>query len=107
MSSSDGTGSVRNTVARKIAARKAAARKPALRKSAVARPEIPASAPGIDKGGLADPWFTPGPKAEYSDASLADIGGYTVQGEWFLPTGRAGLRPDSMTESWDDNASVQ
>jgi hypothetical protein len=24
------------------------------------------------------------------------------QAEWFLPTGRAGLLPESMTESWDD-----
>ena len=25
--------------------------------------------------------------------------------EWFLPTGRAALLPDSMTESWDDNGA--
>jgi len=28
------------------------------------------------------------------------------QAEWFLPAGRAGLLPDSITESWDDNGSA-
>lgn len=58
-------------------------------------------------GGLADPWFAPGPKpaAEESDpAWAADASG---QAGWFLPTGRAGLLPDSITESWEENGAAR
>jgi hypothetical protein len=50
-----------------------------------------------DGDGLADPWFAPGPKLAAPEPETA---------EWFLRAGRAGLLPDSMTESWDDNGSV-
>ena len=74
-----------------------------------------------------DPWFEPGAKltadpvltagSEGADAPAdgparhadnpADgptghAGNPGAQAEWFLPTGRAALLPDSMTESWDD-----
>jgi hypothetical protein len=86
MSSSDGTGAVRRAVAAE---------------SQIAA----ASAADDDEDGLADPWFAPGPKlAGGSDPDwVADASG---QAEWFLPAGRAGLLPDSMTESWDDNGSA-
>jgi hypothetical protein len=83
--SSEGTGSVRRTATRKTAA----------------KPETPVPSDAHDDG-LTDPWFGPGPKADYVDAGLAGKDGQTVQGEWFLPAGRAGLLPDSM-ESWDDS----
>jgi hypothetical protein len=57
-----------------------------------AEPQIPASRNGADEDGLADPWFTPGSKTP-------DTGETT----WFLPTGREGLRPDSVT--WDDTST--
>jgi hypothetical protein len=53
-----------------------------------------------DDDAPADPWFTPGPKRaaeaepEASDAALVPDG----PAVWFLPAGRAGLLPDSMTE---------
>lgn len=80
MSSSDGTGAVRRTVAEE--------------------PQIAAaSAAGDGDGddGQTDPWFEPDAKTS---------AGGDAQAEWFLPTGRAGLLPDSMTESWDDNEGV-
>src|SRR5260370_390514 len=69
-----------------------------------------------DGGGAAgrarDPWFEPEPTTApppMAGQPPADRVGYGVdypdsrQAEWFLPTGRAGLLPDSMTESWDDD----
>src|SRR5260370_14223717 len=53
-----------------------------------------------------DPWFDPSPRA----AGQADGGvalaapGDSRQAEWFLPTGRAALLPESMTESWEQSA---
>jgi hypothetical protein len=89
MSSSDGTG----------AARRAVAEQPQT-----ATP----SAAGDDEDGLADPWFSPGPKLAAAESDPAWSAGSSDQAEWFLPTGRAGLLPDSMTESWDDdNGSAQ
>jgi hypothetical protein len=44
----------------------------------------------------ADAWFTPGPK----QAAAAPAGDESP--DWFLRTGRAGLVPDSMTDSWQD-----
>jgi hypothetical protein len=49
-----------------------------------------------DEGAAADAWFTPGPK----QAAAAPDGDESP--EWFLRTGRAGLVPDSMTDSWQD-----
>jgi hypothetical protein len=57
-----------------------------------------------DDDAPADPWFTPGPKRaaeaepEASDALLVPAGGADGPAVWFLPAGRAGLLPDSMTE---------
>lgn len=45
----------------------------------------------------ADPWFAPADKPGTN-------GG---QAPWFLPAGRAGLHPDSITESWDDSGAEQ
>jgi hypothetical protein len=52
---------------------------------------------------LNDPWFEPGPKLP-AYANGDDIGSTTA--EWFLPTGRAGLLPDSMTVTADDEADT-
>jgi hypothetical protein len=74
-----------------------------------------------DQSQLADPWFAPGVKDDpAADGALADAApadaaadeaahakdgtAHTAQqAEWFLPTGRAGLLPDSMTVAWDDD----
>lgn len=45
-------------------------------------------------------WFEPVPQAEGRD--LAEAGDEADTG-WFLRTGRAGLLPDSMTESWEES----
>jgi hypothetical protein len=95
MSSSDGTGSVGKSATRKTGPAKTAA-----------RAETPAPGPDAHDESVADPWFGPGPKVAYVDAGLAETDGQTVQGEWFLPTGRAGLLPDSMSESWDDDGTA-
>jgi hypothetical protein len=57
----------------------------------------------------ADPWFTPGPKrsvdaSDGGDAALASPGAEDGLTGWFLPTGRAALLPDSMTEDAEDGA---
>ena len=49
---------------------------------------------------LADPWFEPAPKPEPGNGQ--SHGRSTSDTDWFLRTGRAGLLPDSMTESWDE-----
>lgn len=54
----------------------------------------------------ADPWFTPGPKVavgspDDGEAAEYDAGVDADTAQWFMPTGRAGLVPDSMTESPD------
>jgi len=88
MSSSDGTGAVRRAVA--------------------AEPDVPtASAAGDDEDGLADPWFAPGPKTEAAETFPAGAAGTNGQAQWFLPAGRAGLLPDSITETWDDTGSAR
>lgn len=93
MSSFDGAGAGGNAVA--------------------AEPRV-ASAPaagddGLDDqeaGSAADPWFAPGPKRPARptahDAGLAPPAGGDGPAEWFLPAGRAGLVPDSMTDSGAD-----
>lgn len=88
MSSSDGTGAVGEAVAAE---------------SAVAA--VPAA--GGDDPELADPWFTPGPKVGPADAAGVEATGDGAQAEWFLPAGRAGLQPDSMTVSWDDESGLR
>jgi hypothetical protein len=72
-------------------------------KAVAAEPPIaPAPAAGDDgqkdrdEGAPADPWFTPGPK------QAAAAPGVDESPEWFLRTGRAGLVPDSMTDTWQD-----
>jgi len=50
----------------------------------------------LDEGAQGDPWFTPGPK----QAAAASAGDDSP--EWFLRTGRAGLVPDSMMDTWQD-----
>jgi len=87
---------------------------------------------GAADSDLADPWFEPGPKLPGYSISLPageaddgqvlddpagrgngrdgrstgrdedDVGSTTA--EWFLPTGRAGLLPESMTVAADDDA---
>jgi hypothetical protein len=86
MSSSDGTGAARRAVAEE--------------------PQKASSAAGEDEDGLADPWFAPGPKVAAPESDPARAADSSGQAEWFLPTGRAGLLPDSMTESWDDDNGV-
>jgi hypothetical protein len=52
------------------------------------------------EGAAADPWFTPGPKqAAAPDGDDAP--------EWFLPSGRGGLVPDSMTDSWQEGTPLR
>lgn len=87
-----------------------------------------------DEAQSADPWFAVGPKvaaapgvaAEADDRAVTnDRDGVSpaasadaaangapsgssaeAQAEWFLRTGRAGLLPDSMTVSWDDDGTT-
>jgi hypothetical protein len=80
------------------------------RRGVATKPQLAAPAGGGDDD-IADPWFTPGPKADagYQPSEpAADHGiGADDTAEWFLPTGRAGLQPESMTESsWDDQGEV-
>jgi len=57
-----------------------------------------------------DPWFEPVPHTEGTSGDNGppgDGGAYTGEVSddtgWFLRTGRAGLLPDSMTESWEES----
>ncbi len=62
-----------------------------------------------------DPWFEPEPNVarpdtpdptalgQYADSHGSEGAAGNRQAEWFLPTGRAGLLPDSITESWDED----
>jgi len=85
--SSDGTGAARRAVAE--------------------GPQIAAaSAVGDDEDGLADPWFAPGRKVAAAEAEPTWASDSNGQAEWFLPSGRAGLLPDSMTDSWDDSGAA-
>jgi hypothetical protein len=94
---------------RRAAGEADAATEPAIRAAAVNGSENGA----VDGVGLAtdgpDPWFDPGPKvlaAGDPEESLAE--GTTdpaASAQWFLPTGRAGLMPESMTVSADDDQS--
>jgi hypothetical protein len=51
-----------------------------------------------------DPWFDPSPRqAGQADGGIAVAAAAdSHQAEWFLPTGRAALLPESMTESWEE-----
>jgi hypothetical protein len=63
-----------------------------------------------DHDAAADPWFTPGPKRtadespDAADAALGPPTGGAAPAEWFLPTGRAALLPDSVTDSGADGS---
>ncbi len=66
-----------------------------------------------DAGRSRDPWFEPEPKKAQPDepelaaqehAAHTGGGPGDRQKEWFLPAGRAGLLPESITESWNDEA---
>jgi hypothetical protein len=76
---------------------------------------------GADEPGTQrDPWFEPeervspepevgqldGPDktahGKHTDAVGSEGAAGNAQAKWFLPTGRAGLLPDSITESWDE-----
>src|SRR5262245_59652311 len=56
---------------------------------------------GAADGAAADPWFTPGPKADSHGVPFDPA----ATAEWFLPTGRAGLLPESMTVFADEAQS--
>ncbi len=55
-----------------------------------------------------DPWFEPepGPADPAATSNASAPGSGDARGnrpaEWFLPTGRAALLPESITESWDE-----
>jgi hypothetical protein len=52
-----------------------------------------------------DPWFEPARSADGDGrAHAAEVSDDTG---WFLRTGRAGLRPDSITESWEETGNAQ
>lgn len=63
-------------------------------------PAATGSENGTADGATSDPWFSPGPKASAAWDPAATA-------EWFLPTGRAGLLPESMTVSSDEDESGQ
>ncbi|MBO0833012.1 MAG: hypothetical protein J2P29_13685 [Actinobacteria bacterium] len=93
MSSSDGPGSERKTATGRTAAGKTAPRKTPSGKAAA---NVASGSRADDNGGR-DPWFTPEHKAA-ADGEQAD---------WFLPTGRAGLLPEAMTESGGDSRGTR
>lgn len=105
MSSSEGTSAAGETA---DTARSAAA------ELAAGTADFGQTAASADSDGSDDPWFTPGPKvagytAENGDNGANWTGNGAVshgpgQAEWFLPTGRAGLLPDSMSVSHDEDA---
>src|SRR5215469_9642494 len=94
-----------------------------------ARPAaVTGSENGSADGSAPDPWFAPGPKvsgagdAPYSGDGADYLGSAAAAtaarspaaavdpantAEWFLPTGRAGLLPESMTVSSEDDQSGQ
>jgi hypothetical protein len=49
-----------------------------------------------DDDALTDSWFAPGPKRAAASGDEPP--------EWFLPAGRAGLLPDSITDSWHEGS---
>jgi hypothetical protein len=61
--------------------------------------------PVAEDSAAPDPWFEPARSAD------GDRRGHAADGSddtgWFLPTGRAGLLPDSMTESWEEAEHAQ
>src|SRR5215469_11969604 len=112
---------------RRRAARQAGAgAKPRKRAAAVTTSENEAA-----DSATSDPWFAPGPKAagnvpdsvgaaEYAGAAESAgaepatavrgpgaVAGAATTAEWFLPTGRAGLLPESMTVSSEEDQSGQ
>lgn len=76
----------------------------------------PAGDDGRDGAAQADPWFTPGPKHaapttpgadDVDDLPFTESGAADGSADWFLPTGRAALMPDSMTLSWEDGSAAR
>lgn len=68
----------------------------------------PGNEVGADDAPARDSWFQPAPPTDRDPWANghSDDGGHAT--EWFMRTGRAGLRPDSMTVAWsDDEAAVQ
>jgi hypothetical protein len=61
-----------------------------------------------DGDAAVDPWFTPGPKraadtsSAASDAPPDQSAGGDATAEWFLPTGRSALLPDSTTDAAEE-----
>jgi len=103
-------------------------RRRAAGESAVREPEIETAAAGAADNGRDgvvvqqhDPWFEPGPKLQAGNSGDSrsreagepasgdgiddDSGSTTAQ--WFLPAGRAGLSPDSMTMAAQDDDDVR
>jgi hypothetical protein len=78
--------------------------------------ESGAAAQQLADTGADDPWFEPGPKPNGYQSLANDqhaagernseprFDGPHRPEEWFLPAGRAGLLPDSMTETWESGA---
>ncbi len=98
------------------------------REAAVANghlPELPADDQAAGNGGgsaggadaeesAAESWFRPARADGALSANGTDGTGYhggagsaAAQADWFLRTGRAGLQPDSMTESWDESRQAE
>jgi hypothetical protein len=82
----------------------------------MSEPDGPSGEPGAANGQLTtqhadsdpdlaarDPWFEPAVRSAGQQADSADSGNGSHQGDWFLRTGRAGLLPESMTESWEEH----
>jgi hypothetical protein len=131
--SSDRTGSVGKAAEAVTGA--AAADTGSARSAAVDDPAAVDDSAAIDDAQAADPWFAAGPKvgmaaeagesadsgesaggSDRTGSGRAADGGPTgngaspdgsgeTQAEWFLPAGRAGLLPDSMTVIWDDDGT--
>lgn len=109
MTSTDGTGAADNAVA---------ARESQIAAASADRGENGrngGAAAGATAGSddAADPWFTPGQKVAgewHTEAGYAvgtdDYATDYATREWFLPTGRAGLLPDSMTVSFDEEQAT-
>jgi len=92
MSSPDGTGAVGHSVADEAGSRAADGKN--------GRGTAGASGGLANGTEAADPWFAPGPKQPTDDV---EADGSDTDTGWFLPLGRAGLLPESMTVSWESD----